>query len=159
MFLVLTSGKFLEALGSGIGTGSIFCLSFSLSNRVRELIQFQGELGISLALSQYQTIISLIWSEFLICVQKKKKIENFVPITQAKPPVTKTQDTTTAEWLALVQLQQQLLLQQQSYAMQQHPQMASNSLRATSILYPTTPGAISVGKFPNPQTVNRLLGQ
>ena len=24
----------LEALGSGIGTGSIFCLSFSLSNRV-----------------------------------------------------------------------------------------------------------------------------
>ena len=33
-FLVLTSGKFLEALGRGIGTGSIFCLSFSLSNRV-----------------------------------------------------------------------------------------------------------------------------
>ena len=33
-FFVLTSGKFLEALGSGIGTGSIFCLSFSLSNRV-----------------------------------------------------------------------------------------------------------------------------
>ena len=30
----MTSGKFLEALGSGIGTGSIFCLSFSLSNRV-----------------------------------------------------------------------------------------------------------------------------
>ena len=27
-------GKFVEALGSGIGTGSIFCLSFSLSNRV-----------------------------------------------------------------------------------------------------------------------------
>ena len=34
LFLVLTSGKFLEALGGGIGTGSIFCLSFSLSNRV-----------------------------------------------------------------------------------------------------------------------------
>ena len=34
-FLVSTSGKFLEALGTGIGTGSIFCLSFSLSNRVR----------------------------------------------------------------------------------------------------------------------------
>ena len=32
MFLVFTSGKFLEALGSGIGTGSIFCLSCSLSN-------------------------------------------------------------------------------------------------------------------------------
>ena len=27
-------GKFVEALGSEIGTGSIFCLSFSLSNRV-----------------------------------------------------------------------------------------------------------------------------
>ena len=93
-----------------------------------------------------------------VLLSKKEKFENFVPI-KAKPPVTKSQDTTTAEWLALVQLQQQLLLQQQSYAMQQHPQMASNSLRATSILYPTTPGAISVGKFPNPQTVNRLLGQ
>ena len=33
----MTSGKFLEALGSGIGTGSIFCLSFSLSNRVYDL--------------------------------------------------------------------------------------------------------------------------
>jgi hypothetical protein len=28
------SGKFLEALGSGIGTGSIFCLSLLLSNNV-----------------------------------------------------------------------------------------------------------------------------
>ena len=36
LFLVLTSGKFLEALGSEIGTGSIFCLSFSLSNRVHK---------------------------------------------------------------------------------------------------------------------------
>ena len=34
LILVLTSGKFPEALGSRIGTGSIFCLSFSLSNRV-----------------------------------------------------------------------------------------------------------------------------
>ena len=33
-FLVLTSGKFLKALGREIGTGSIFCLSFSLSNNV-----------------------------------------------------------------------------------------------------------------------------
>jgi hypothetical protein len=32
----LTSGKFLEALGSGIGTGSIFFLSFSLLNNVIE---------------------------------------------------------------------------------------------------------------------------
>jgi hypothetical protein len=29
MFLVLTSGKFLEALGSEIGTGLVFCLSAS----------------------------------------------------------------------------------------------------------------------------------
>ena len=35
LFLVLTLGKFLEALGSEIGTGSIFFLSFSLSNRVK----------------------------------------------------------------------------------------------------------------------------
>ena len=33
-FLVLTSGKFLEALESGIGTGSVFCHSFSVSNNV-----------------------------------------------------------------------------------------------------------------------------
>ena len=32
MFLGLTSGKFLEALGSGIGTCSVFRHSFSLSN-------------------------------------------------------------------------------------------------------------------------------
>ena len=34
LFLVLTSGKFLEGLGSGIGTGLVFCLSFSISNNV-----------------------------------------------------------------------------------------------------------------------------
>jgi len=34
-FLVLTSGRFLEPLGGGIGSGSVFCLSFSLLNRVR----------------------------------------------------------------------------------------------------------------------------
>ena len=38
-FLVLTSGKFLEALGCGIGTGSIFCLSFSLLNIVFHLVE------------------------------------------------------------------------------------------------------------------------
>ena len=36
-FLVLTSGKFLEALGSGIGIGIVFCLSFSVSNTVSNL--------------------------------------------------------------------------------------------------------------------------
>ena len=39
--LVLTSGNFLEALGSRIGTGSIFCLSFSLSNRVLGIRKFR----------------------------------------------------------------------------------------------------------------------
>ena len=34
MFLVLTSRKFLEALGSGIGTGLVICHSFSVSNNV-----------------------------------------------------------------------------------------------------------------------------
>jgi hypothetical protein len=33
-FPVLTSGKFLEALGSRIGTGLVFYLSFSVSNNV-----------------------------------------------------------------------------------------------------------------------------
>jgi hypothetical protein len=43
-FLVLTSGKFLEPLGSGIGSGSIFCLSFSLSNRVTIYLQMMKRL-------------------------------------------------------------------------------------------------------------------
>ena len=34
LFLVLTSGEFLEVLGSGIGTGLVFCHSFSVSNNV-----------------------------------------------------------------------------------------------------------------------------
>ena len=83
---------------------------------------------------------------------------------------SKSQDSSTnstADWFALVQLQQQLLLQQQTYAAMQQPQAASvgcyglpaASGPAASILYPTSPGAISVGKFPNPQTVNRLLGK
>ena len=37
----MTSGKFLEALGSGIGTGSIFYLSFSLSNRVKWIMHIR----------------------------------------------------------------------------------------------------------------------
>ena len=81
---------------------------------------------------------------------------------------SKSQDssTSTADWFALVQLQQQLLLQQQTYAAMQQPQagvgcygLPAASGPAASILYPTSPGAISVGKFPNPQTVNRLLGK
>ena len=83
---------------------------------------------------------------------------------------SKSQDSSnsTADWFALVQLQQQLLLQQQTYAAMQQPRAASGCFGqptvaggrpAASILYPTSPGAISVGKFPNPQTVNRLLGK
>ena len=33
-FLVFTLGKFLEALGGRIGTGLVFCHSFSVSNNV-----------------------------------------------------------------------------------------------------------------------------
>ena len=39
-YLVLTSGSFLEALGSGIGTGLVFCHSFSFSNNVMKLCNF-----------------------------------------------------------------------------------------------------------------------
>ena len=38
-FVVLTWGKFLEALGSRIGTGSVFWQSFSVSNNVQEYCQ------------------------------------------------------------------------------------------------------------------------
>ena len=47
MSLVLTSGKFLEALGSGIGTGLVFYLSFSVSNNLYQIakeIRFQSQL-------------------------------------------------------------------------------------------------------------------
>ena len=42
-FLVLTSGKFLEALGSAIGTSLVFCNSFSVSNNVMKLCNFINE--------------------------------------------------------------------------------------------------------------------
>ena len=41
-FLVLTSGKFLEALGSGIGTCLVFCLSFLFSNIVMYVQEILG---------------------------------------------------------------------------------------------------------------------
>ena len=53
-FLVLTSGKFLEALGNGIGTGSIFCLSFSLSNRVN----WHWHIRITKYLNEIQSMIT-----------------------------------------------------------------------------------------------------
>ena len=40
LFLVLTSGKFLEALESRIGTCSVFCHSFSLSNNVHHNLTY-----------------------------------------------------------------------------------------------------------------------
>jgi len=54
-FLVLKSGKFLEALGGGIGTGSVFCLSFSLSNRVGCLLYQVPD-----KINNYNSIVSLI---------------------------------------------------------------------------------------------------
>ena len=51
----------------------------------------------------------------------------------------------------LVQLQLQLLQYQQLQQQQQNH-------TAHSVFYPTAPGALNVGKFPNPQAVIRLLG-
>lgn len=51
----------------------------------------------------------------------------------------------------LVQLQLQLLRYQQLQQQQNHQ-------AAQSVFYPTAPGALNVGKFPNPQAVIRLLG-
>ena len=50
-FLVLTFGKFLEALGRGMRTCSIFCHSFSLSNNVRCYCAPYLEISSSLATS------------------------------------------------------------------------------------------------------------
>ena len=68
-FLVLTSGNFLKALGSGIGTCSVFCHSFSFSNNVsayktgwvkkdssfqkaKEAIEFCVSMGIAVTIGQ-----------------------------------------------------------------------------------------------------------
>ena len=82
MFLVLTSGKFLEALGSGIGTGSIFCLSFSLSTgwffNYITLPQFQRMLFLcTRAFTTYFTNVVTFFKtnlEFLLmCCHPKKE--------------------------------------------------------------------------------------
>ena len=44
-FFVLTLGEFLEALGSEIGTCSVFCHSFSLSNNVSGATIVQKQVG------------------------------------------------------------------------------------------------------------------
>ena len=44
MFIVLTSLKILEGLGSGIGTGLVFCLSFSVSINVITVSVIHGYL-------------------------------------------------------------------------------------------------------------------
>ena len=63
-FLVLTSGKFVEALGSGIGTGSIFCLSFSLSNNVQINLQNSvNGLGLRVVINQKPYLITILHSQ------------------------------------------------------------------------------------------------
>ena len=86
-FLVLTSGKFLEALGSGFGTGSIFCLSFSLLNRV---LSFQfcarnencnGDPSTLLKIDTHRTnsAVSLkIWGKWVQAVIKYRIKEQFL---------------------------------------------------------------------------------
>ena len=66
-FLVLTSGKFLEALGRGIGTGSIFCLSFSLSNRVHTM--YSGILCIFMFIRRI-VYFNLFWSRYQLTISK-----------------------------------------------------------------------------------------
>lgn len=51
-----------------------------------------------------------------------------------------------------VQLQLIMLQEMQYY----HGLMSA--MPASAIFYPTAPGALSVGKFPNPRSVDRLLG-
>ena len=53
LFLVLTSGKFLEALGSRIGTGLVFCLSFSVSNNVWHMTCLMRIRGVILFVIMY----------------------------------------------------------------------------------------------------------
>ena len=90
-FLVLTSGKFLEALGSGIGTGSIFCLSFSLLNRVTYLVllenvQFMGLLWTPLPTLISDIINGRILTTFLYFNSKAKKrfVKNLVQLAIMK---------------------------------------------------------------------------
>ena len=77
-FLVLTSGNFLEALGSRIGTGSIFCLSFSLSNRVtKQLLNIS--ILIILVLHSFMYKHDLFWDFFPnsnTVWQKARKAQN-----------------------------------------------------------------------------------
>ena len=66
MFLVLTSGKFLEALGSGIRIDLDFCLSFSVSNIVSnlwyKLIPFTTSIPLPTSNSYYRlSYVSIHW--------------------------------------------------------------------------------------------------
>ena len=65
--LVLTLGKFLEAVGRGIGTGSIFCLSFSLSNRVHTM--YSGILCIFMFIRRI-VYFNLFWSRYQLTISK-----------------------------------------------------------------------------------------
>ena len=61
----------------------------------------------------------------------------------------------TSEEVQKANLQQQLLAaEQQFYLLQNYQQ---HHRPAQALFYPTAPGALSVGKFPNPASVVRLL--
>ena len=58
----------------------------------------------------------------------------------------------TSEEVQKANLQQQLLAAEQQFYLLQH-----HHHRPAALFYPTAPGALSVGKFPNPASVARLL--
>ena len=63
----------------------------------------------------------------------------------------------TSEEVQKVNLQQQLLVAQAEQQLNLLHQQYHRSPTATTLFYPTVPGALSVGKFPNPASVVRFL--
>ena len=64
----------------------------------------------------------------------------------------------TSEEVQKVNLQQQLLVAQAEQQLNLlHQQYHHRPPTATTLFYPTVPGALSVGKFPNPASVVRFL--
>ena len=80
----MTSRKFLEALGRGIGTGSIFCLSFSLSNRViiHGLLEIKYKIFLTFSLIFYEFGIDLsdLWNQIFqaFSISWKRKSNTFL---------------------------------------------------------------------------------
>ena len=63
----------------------------------------------------------------------------------------------TSEEVQKVNLQQQLLVAQAEQQLNLLHQQYHRPPTATTLFYPTVPGALSVGKFPNPASVVRFL--